>query len=427
MRPPRATLRSRLQPFLSALERLIRTDVRYLLRGGSWLLTGHGVGMAASLLLAIAFANLLPSHVYGTYKYVLAGAGILTALTLPGINTYLAQAVSRGKDRSLLESIRLRSTWGLSAGVIALGAAAYYYLNTNIELAATFCIVAIFIPFLDASGLYNVYLQGKRHFRVSIGYFSTTQITSTLCLIVAAYLSDNLLVILLAYFVPLILMRVGFLLRTLKRFPPAGPADPQIGAYGMHLSLVSVPGQIASYLDSILLFHYLGPVQLAIYTFALAPIEQVRGLYKNIPPLVLPKLAARSFTEINALLPWRMFWLTVVGVAMAGGYILIAPLAFQILFPAYRDSVLISQLLAGLIALRLPGSFFGTVLQSKISVLPKSWLYWGAVPPTIFILLLLILTPLYGIYGVIVSKYASVLIGGTVSTVQWRILSRRHD
>lgn len=420
-------LRTRLQPLLRALERLIRTDVQYLVRGGSWLLTGHGVGMAASLLLAIAFANLLPSHIYGTYKYVLAGAGILTALTLPGINTYLAQAVSRGKDRSLLESIRLRITWGLSASIIALGTAAYYYFNSNIELAIAFGIVALFIPFLDAIGLYNVYLQGKRHFRVSIGYFSTTQITSTLCLIAAAYLSDNLLVILLSYFVPLIIMRLWFLLRTLRRFPPSGPIDPEAGAYGMHLSLVSVPSQIASYLDSILLFHYLGPVQLAIYTFALAPIEQIRGVYKNIPPLVLPKLATRSFTEINALLPWRMFWLTVVGLVMAVGYALIAPLAFSILFPAYQDSVLISQLLAGLIALRLPGSFFGAVLQSKISVLPKSWLYWGAVPPTLFILLLLILTPLYGMYGVIISKYASVLIGGAVSTVQWRVLSSRHD
>ena len=411
---------------LNRLERIIRTDIRYVLRGGAWLLTGHGVSMVTSLALAIVFANLLPSHVYGTYKYVLSIAGILAAVTLPGINTYLAQAVARGQEKTLLPSIRLRISWGLGASVLALGGAVFYVFNANTELAIALAIVALFIPFFDALGLYNTYLQSKRLFKLSIQYFSTTQVLSTLCLIGTAFLTNNLFLILLAYFIPITLLRLWFLVRTLTAHPPQGGQDTEAGAYGTHLSLVSIPNQISSYLDSILLFHYLGPIQLAIYTFGLAPIEQMRGLFKNISPLVLPKLTSRTFAEINHLLRWRMFWLSVGGVAIAGVYILIAPFAFSLLFPKYLSSVLISQLLAGLIAMRLPGSFFASVMQSKISFLPKSWLYFGAVPSTAFIILLLVLTPLYGVYGVIASKYVSLIVGGIISGVQWRILSRRH-
>lgn len=421
------TVRRYIASSINFIERHIRTDVKYLAKGGLWLLTGHGVSMVSSFLLAIVFANLVPSHIYGTYKYVLAGAGILTAFTLPGINTYLAQAVSRGKDRSVLLGIRLRITWGVVAAVIALGVALYYFFNQNTELAFAFGIVAIFLPFFDAFGLYNVYLQGKQQFRISISYFSITQIVSTICIVGAAAFSQNIFIILLAYFVPIATLRFWFLLQTLRKYPPTGPADSATSSYGKHLSLINIPGQIASYLDSILLFHYLGPMQLAVYTFALAPIEQIRGVYKNITPLALPKLANRSISEINTLLPWRMLLLSVIGAGIASIYIFIAPFAFSILFPTYQDSVFISQLLAGLIALRLPGSFFAAVMQSRISVLPKSWLYWSVVPSSLFILLLLVLTPLYGVFGVIVSKYASNIIAGVIGAVQWNILSRRND
>lgn len=421
-----SNFRSHFARLLNWFERIIRTDIRYLLRGGSWLLTGHGVSMVSSLALAIVFANLLPSHVYGTYKYVLSIAGILAVFTLPGINTYLAQAVARGAEKTLLPSIRLRISWGLGAAVLALGGAVYYFFNANIELAISLSIVALFIPFFDALGLYNTYLQGKRLFKISIQYFSSTQVASTACLIGAAFLTNNLFLILLAYFIPVALLRLWFLLRTLQKYPPQGEHDKRVGSYGTHLSLVSIPNQISAYLDSILLFHYLGPVQLAIYTFSLAPIEQIRGLYKNISPLALPKLASRTFAEINRLLRWRMFWLSIIGIIIAGVYIWVAPFAFSLLFPKYMSSVFISQLLAGLIALRLPGTFFASVMQSQISFLPKSWLYFSAVPSSAFIVLLLVLTPLYGVYGIIASKYVSLVVGGIISTIQWQILSRRH-
>lgn len=66
-------------------EKYFKTDMVYLAKGGFWLTTGQGVASLASLVLAIAFANLLPKEAYGNYKYILAVVGVLTLFGLTGI------------------------------------------------------------------------------------------------------------------------------------------------------------------------------------------------------------------------------------------------------------------------------------------------------------------------------------------------------
>ena len=43
----------------------------------------------------------------------------------------------------------------------------------------------------------------------------------------------------------------------------------------------------------ILAFHYLGAVELAIYSFAIAPPEQIKGVFKFLGTLALPKFSKR--------------------------------------------------------------------------------------------------------------------------------------
>jgi O-antigen/teichoic acid export membrane protein len=165
----------------------------------------------------------------------------------------------------------------------------------------------------------------------------------------------------------------------------------------------------------------------ALYAFALAPIEQIRGWYKNISPLALPKLANRSFKEINALLLPRMAALSVIGVAIASIYVLAAPFVFAIFFPQYAESVLITQLLAGILALRLPGAFFSTLPQAKMQYMPKSWLYWETVPNVVLIGSYFILIPAFGIYGAIASRYLWIFSGAIIGGIRWRMLSNRQE
>ncbi len=409
-------------------ERYTKTDMLYLVRGGSWLTLGQVIATITVFGTAIAFAHLVPKDIYGTYKYALAVVGILSITTLPGVNTYMAQAIARGAEGTFMAGVRARILWGLF-GSAGAGIAAFYYLwNGNVQLAAALAVAALFIPFVETLGLYNTYLQSTRRFKESIQYFAVVQLGSAIVLIGTMFFTTNILILLLAYFLPPTILRYHFLRHTLERFTPNTVQDTRAIHYGTHLSIIGILGQIVIYIDTILLFHFLGPIQVAIYSFALAPADQMRALFtKNLPSLALPRMAKRTYAEIDSVIRSRLLALTLSAAGIALLYAIAAPSIFSILFPQYTDSIVISQALAALLVLLLPSSFLGTALQAKLHTIPHPWLYWAVVPDAIHILALLVFLPTIGIWGIVASKVLDALFTLIVSAIQWRTLRHRSD
>jgi O-antigen/teichoic acid export membrane protein len=405
------------------LEQLFKTDLGYLLKGGSWLALGQVVASASVFVLAIAFANLLPREIYGTYKYVQSVAGILAIFGMSGINTYIAQAVARGKEATFVSGMKARMRWGLLGGAAGLLVAVYYFFAGNTLLSEAFLIAAFITPFVDALGLYNVYLQGRRMFREAIVYFSIVQIVSSAVVLVTILFTDNLFLLVAAYFLPLALLRGYFHLRTLAKFPPNTEDDPQAISYGAHLSVINVLGQAANYIDTIIIFHALGAIPVALYSFALAPIAQITALYqKNLPPLAIPKLANRSMASIDRMLWRRLLLLAVFGVAIVAAYIIIAPYVFHLVFPKYVDAIHLSEALSLLLLIGLPSAYLSAATQAKINAIPPSWLYLAAIPDALHIIALIAFIPFYGIYGVVIARAIDAIASFCVNYAQWRYI-----
>ncbi len=413
-------------PVISRLERLFKTDLHYLVKGGFWLAVGQFVASASVFILAVAFANLVPKETYGIYKYVQSVAGLLAIFGMSGMNTYIAQAVARGAEATFLSGLRSRIRWGFLGGLASVLVAFYYVWVGNTLLAEAFAIVAIGMPFADALGLYNVYLQSKKQFRESIIYFSIVQILSVAFLFVTVFFTQNVLVLVVVYFFPPIAMRYYFHRRTVKRHPPNSVNDPQALRYGAHLSIVNVIAQVTNYIDAIIVFHLLGAAPVAVYAFALAPTEQIRSLFtKNLPPLALPQLAKRSVADIDRSLARRLLVLTLAGVVIAIGYAVIAPYVFGLFFPKYLDAVELSRLFAVLIAITMPSALVATALQSKLHTFPPSWLYGSVVADALHLIVIVSLVPFWGIYGIVVAKLVESASAYLISVMQWRWLAAR--
>jgi len=394
-------LKQKIYNLLRWSEKYTKTDMVYLTKGGSWLTLGNIVSSASSFLLAIAFANLLPKETYGIYKYILSIAGILAIPTLSGMGTAITQAVARGYEGSFLPALKTKIRWGLLGGLASLALAGYYYFNDNTTLTISFLITAVFLPFMNSFGTYNALLQGRKLFGISTKYGIISQIIAIAILIATLFFTKNLFLIILAYFASWTILRFIFLKITLKKFPPNQNQDPQTISYGKHLSLISVIGSIAGNLDKILLWHLLGAGLLAVYSFAMAPVNQISGLLKFILPLALPKLSLRDGKEIKKELPGKMFKLfalIALGVIM---FIILAPYLYKIFFPQYMDAVKYSQLFA-LVLLFFPQKLIGAALQAKAK---KKALYIISVSNSLIrIALYLILIPIYGIYGAIIAN-----------------------
>ena len=342
------------------LERYFRTDIRYLLGGSFWLSASSLVGIGVAFFLSILYARYLPKDIYGNYRYVLSLVSIAGVLSLPGLGTAITRAVARGLPGTFRNCARIifLSSFGIS--IICLVTALLLYTRGNKETALGLVIASIIVPFVEGMGSWRAYLDGKKDFKkktiwnaivhgvygiamtaiIATIYIFKTNTLISIALLVGTYL--------LAHALPNII----FFFMTRKTIAPNAPSDADAIPYGLHLSLSGVPATIATYLDSVLLFHFLGPAHLAIYSFAIAVPEQLKRLFTNISDVTFPKLAAfqrSSFNDqqhIKKILPPKLFKASLITSFIIIVYIAVAPLLYSFFFPRYVESIPLSQIFA---------------------------------------------------------------------------------
>jgi len=262
-------------------------------------------------------------------------------------------------------------------------------------------IAAIFSPFMDSFTLYGALLGGKKLFDISTKYRVITQIISVSILIATLFLTKNVFLILFAYFISYTSLRFIFLKITLKKISLNQKEDPKTLPYGKYLSLLDVIGTISNYLDRVLVFHYLGAIELAIYSFAIIPSEQIKGFLKVVHSLALPKFAQREKEEIKKTVFKKMvkfsFFIAIIVIL----YIILAPFLYKIIFPQYMDSVFCSQIFS--ISLITAIAILPTAaLQAKMA---KKQLYQLNIYSSLIqIAMLFLFIHFYGLLGVILAR-----------------------
>ncbi len=384
-------------------ERYTKTDMVYLVKSASWLSLGQATATVSSFFLAVLFANALSPEVYGSYKYALA-IGVLLALPgLNGINAALVQTVSRGNIRTYQDAFRTKLIWSLLGTIGGLVIAFYYAVHGNMPLALVFSILAVCVPLAEAFSLYDSLLQGKMLFRISTRYSSFAQLALTVLIGASVLLSGNLVILVLAYAGGWLLVRAVATARTLRQVPLSGTTDPETIPYGKHLSVMGVVGTLANYADRLLIFHYLGAVELAIYTVATGPAEQLKSLFKNIAAIALPRFSRRSRAELLASTFQKTWRLALSTFAIAILFSAAIPFLYPLLFPKYPEAVLFAQVFAistvG-IALILPQ----TALQALSATRELYVLSFASAIAQIIALFIGVLY--FGLWGVVIARVA---------------------
>jgi O-antigen/teichoic acid export membrane protein len=400
-----SSAKQRLVDLLRWSERYTKTDMIYLAKDGSWLGLGQLFSTAAAFVTAIAFANLISQDIYGQYKFVLSVAGILTIFSLQGLSSAMVRAVSQGARDVLVSGVLTHLKWSVGMAIAAAATALYYFLNENQVLGWSLVIVALLHPLLSAVKLYDSYLEGKKDFARQTYYKIAQAIIAAAIIVAVLFYTGNPIAIVLAYYgSATVLALIGFFLVKRRYAEHANLSlKPEILSFSKHLSLMDIFGKVAEHLDKVLIFHFVGAAPLAVYSIATAPIAQINGLGKILNTLALPKLSQRPLAEIKASIHRKALLILLTAGAIVAAYIIAAPFLFELLFPQYLDSIALSQWSA-LTLLALPLMIYQ---QTFMAHARKRELYIQKTSsPVIKIALLAVLTPLYGVAGVI----AAVLI-----------------
>lgn len=408
-----------IQRVFALLERHTKTDMTYLATGGFWLTVDQVIGGFISFLLIVGFGHFVSPQAYGTYRYLLATFWTLAAFTLTGIPTALSRAVANGYDGAFMHSLRWSILGGLPLSIIGICMSAYYFTAGNTLLGWGLISVALLGPLMQPAHLFGPYLAGKKDFRRMTLLGIVFAMVPACALGVAMLLTQNPLIFFLIYLVGYITVGIALCAFIFLRWRPTGKSSSDLYSLSGHFSVMNLLATVAAQVDKVIVFHYLGAVELAVYSFAVAIPEQIKGMFGAVSVLALPKFATRSLSEIRRNFWNRLLMLTVVLFLASLVYVALAPLAFNIFFPKYMNAVWYSQLFAlslVLTSISLPT----TLLQAKGA---KWELYvFNTVSPTVQIVALILLTAMYGLTGTICAR----IVGRAFSLGLGSILALKH-
>jgi O-antigen/teichoic acid export membrane protein len=344
----------------------------------------------------------------------LSVAAILSTFSLTGLSSSITRSVARGFDGSLKQGFRenLRWSWIIYTG--GLIGAIYYFINGNQTLAASMLLIGTLAPFTSSASLYVAFLEAKKDFRRQTLYSAIRSIAPVLALLATLALTDNPLLIILVYFLVNFASTGLLYYRTLKVFRPSNAVEDHSVSYGKHLSLMNVIGLISTNLDKVLVFQILGAAPLAIYSFAIAPIDQLQVSKKFLRILAIPKLSTKTIKEIQRSINHKALLILMVSVFITALYILFIPIFYKLLLPQYLDSIFYSRIYA-LMLLFIPITLY---TESLIAQKKTRELYFiKTVPPIVRIVLYLTLLPAYGITGLIVGTLLARLFGSIMTII----------
>lgn len=412
-------IKLKINEFLIGTQKYTGTDNVYIARSGGWLTIGNIISAGVSFLLSIAFARYISKETYGEFRYILSAMSIFAIASLKGLDDALIQSVARGFEGSYKKLLNTRLKWTILGSAASVIWGLYFLINKGQPaLAISFFITALFLPPMITGNTYLSYLQGKKLFGTNVKYDVLTQSIATSFLILSLFFVRNIILITLIFFLSHTLVRNFFSIRTLKKYPPNDKEDSQTISYGKHLSLMSVVTLAANELDKIILFSFAGATQLAIYSFAMMPIKQMRNLLRNLRALAYPKFSERDKEEIKKTLPKKIIKFSILLAALGGLYVIIAPYLYKIFFPKYMDSVYYSKLLIFSLA-SFPASMLTLALASKMK--KKELYYVNTLQSASTIIFLIVLTPLYGMMGVI---FARILAAAFYLALSWVMFKR---
>jgi len=403
-------LTNRFLSLLRASERYVHIDMMYLAKGGSWMTFGQAINMLVGFGISLAFANLLPKESFGTYKFILSTVALIGIFSFLDIGTAVTQAVARGFGNSLQQGFRANLKWSLGTCVGGLVLSLYYYLQGNALLSFSFLLAGILSPLAGSASMYGSYLLGKKDFKRSTLYGAIRNVLPAVALILTLFLTQSLWVIIAVYFISTAIVTLFLYRATARAYARENTReDAGLTSYAGHLGMMGIIGQVAGNLDKILIYHYLGAAPLAIYAFAIAPVEQLQSGKKILNALLLTKLSERPFGELQKSAPRRVLMLALYAAILIGIYVPLIPYFFKLFYPQYLDSVFYSQIYA----LTLFG-VIGSALESYLVAHKKKVELYihRTIVPVIQIALFFLLIPTLGLMGLVMAQIATRLLAG---------------
>ncbi len=392
------------KPTADFLQKKFNFDAHYFLKGGFWLGLTQIITIIGGLITSVLFAHYLTPQDFGIYRYLVGLSALFAAFSLTGIGQSILQTTAKGYYNFYTETLKTNFSYSLLISITAIIGSVYYAINENFLLASGCLSIALLQPLISSFSYTSSYLQGRQLYKESTFLQLGKVVIVTIASIASIFITENVLFLFLTFLISNVVVNYfGYIFNR----PANSPATPNemfatYKSYALHTSLRNIIANVANRVDTIVVFTQLGAIELAIYTVATLVPEQIKGSFKNLANLLLPKYAAHDdFLVLQKSIPKRSLQLLGFLVLTTVMYILISPYIYQLIFPKYPEAIILSQIAA----LAFPSFVFfipHSILQSRLA--EKELYSLQIVSSVSQIILTIFLTMFAGLIGAITAK-----------------------
>ena len=393
-------MRQKLAKFLTLP---LKLDLNYFIKNSIWWTVGEFLVSLLSFLTLVIFGYTIPQKTYGTYQYVISIVSLVAISCLPGMRKAVVSMVAKKQESFIFPASKEVGKWSLLGISALLLISSWYFFHQNYILAVSFFIAALFFWPIRIFNLAFDFWQGKELFHFERKNYVLINLGEAVIFIPVLFLTNNLLVILLAYFLSRNLFRGIFYFYTLRHVSTLTSQFKKIFkkplSFGKHLTFLNLLDSIANQIDKIMMWHFGGSLTTAVYSFAQMPAQKIQELIP-IAPLLLPRLSKISLQNNKKKLLKVFLLLMLLIIPITVLVIKLAPFFYKVFFPKYNSALPYFQILS-LGLLFVPFSLFHTALFAKMD--SKSLFYISLAKNLSKILLFFALVPIYKIWGGVIS------------------------
>jgi O-antigen/teichoic acid export membrane protein len=248
----------------------------------------------------------------------------------------------------------------------------------------------------------HAFFAGRKKFSWSCTFQLITEVGSSMGVLVSLFFTKNLLIIVSVF---LIMQAFGDILAFLfaRSKMRNHVEDPEFASYSGHLTVINIVPNIKFFFDKLIVTFFLGFAATAVYSIAAAMSEQMYAVSKTISTLVFPKLTTDKKEVIYKHVIKHIPKLILFFVMMAGIAAVLSPIVIPFFFSEqYRDAVLLSQLF---LLVGIPRAVAFVLTRVQEAHRQKKKLYTiNALYAAVEMIALVVLIPLYGMYGLVAAK-----------------------
>lgn len=351
---------------LSKLEKKFKIDAKYFVKNSFWLTFRHVVTIILGVAMGMIFSRYVSKEVFGDYQLLLSFMTSIFFLSLPGFNKAIWADASIGNDGSLKVSTGYKTKWSLLGSLVLLILAAKYYVMGDFIFGLSLSAMAIAFPLYTGPSTWSAFLMSKNKYKLSTELMLFAEIANKISIILAImFFKESLLFIVIAMVGSTALTNV-VCHKISERETENQKVSKDFVEYGFFVTKTSIIQGILDKIDSILIGIFMGPVHLAIYTFALIIPQQLTNFISSVMDVIIPKLGSHEKDAILAGVGKKKTLLLTMNILLIMAVIPAIPFVINILFTDnYSDSIIYAQIITASLFVYVFETFYSRFLLVK--------------------------------------------------------------